>query len=110
LALTAGERDRLFAQHRRQAVENWILSLETLPQSVRDARSGDIVDPETQWHRHHAGRSGEIGRWRRMLKPWQVAAVEREMQEWMAHFCYGPAPMFGTLAYTLRFGDFSVKL
>jgi hypothetical protein len=108
--LPVEERDRLFAQHSRGAIENFISLLETLPRAVRDARSGDVVDLETQWHRHHAGRSGEVGRWRRMLTPWQVAAVEREMQEWMAHFGYAPAPMFSTPAYTLRVGSFSVKL
>jgi len=109
-ALPAAERDLLFAQHARAAVEGWIAALETQPQSVRDARSGDIFDPETQWHRHHAGRSGEVGRWRRMLLPWQVAAVEREMGAWMARFGYAPAPAVAAPAYTLRVGTFSVKL
>jgi hypothetical protein len=107
--LPADERDRLFAQHRRGAVEGLIATLESLPQAQRDARSGDIFDPETQWHRHHAGRSGEVGRWRRMLMPGQVAAIEREMRAWMARFDYAAAPAF-VPAYTLNVGTVSLKL
>jgi transcriptional regulator with XRE-family HTH domain len=109
VTLPAADRDRLFAQHRRTAVEGFVATLENLPQAKRDARSGDIFDPESQWHRHHAGRSGEVGRWRRMLMPGQVAAIEREMREWMARFDYQPAPLFAP-AYTLNVGTFSVKL
>ena len=107
--LPAAERDRLFAAHRRAAVEGLIAGLDDLPQAQRDARSGDIFDPETQWHRHHAGRSGEVGRWRRMLLPGQAAAVEREMRELMARFDYPPAPALAP-AYTLNVGTFSLKL
>jgi hypothetical protein len=38
--------------------------------------SGDRLDPRTHWHTHHAGRSGEIGRWRHMLSAAQAAEVE----------------------------------
>jgi len=107
--LPAAERDRLFAQHRRTAIEGLIAALDSLPQAQRDARSGDIFDPETQWHRHHAGRSGEVGRWRRMLMPGQADAVEREMREWMARFDYAVAPAFAA-GYTLNVGTFSLKL
>lgn len=106
--LLAAERDRLFAEHSRAAVEGWIATLDALPQAQRDARSGDIFDPETQWHRHHAGRTGEVGRWRRMLTQWQVAAVEQEMQDWMVQFGYPPAVVFNP-GYTLRVGTFSLK-
>jgi hypothetical protein len=105
--LAADQRDRLFAQFTRSAVEGWISALNALPQSVRDARSGDVFDPETQWHRHHAGRTGEIGRWRRMLTPAQVAAVEGRMREWMAKFGY-PTTIRGP-GYTLRVGAFSLQ-
>jgi hypothetical protein len=106
--LPAAARDRLFAQHRRAAIEGVIATLEALPQAQRDARSGDIFDPETQWHRHHAGRSGEVGRWRRMLMPWQATAIEQEMRAWMARFDYAVAPSLAG-GYTLNVGTFSLK-
>ena len=109
IALAPADRDRIFEKHRRTAVEGFVAGLENLPQAQRDARSGDIFDPETQWHRHHAGRNGEIGRWRRMLMPGQVSAIEREMRDWMARFGYEPAPLFAP-AYSLNVGSFSVKL
>jgi hypothetical protein len=109
VTLPPADRDRLFAQHRRAAVEGMIATLETLPQAQRDARSGDIFDPETQWHRHHAGRNGEVGRWRRMLMPGQVAAIEQEMRAWMARFDYQVAPPF-VPSYTLNVGTLSLKL
>ncbi len=109
VALPAEARDRLFAQYRRGAVEGFVAALDTLPQAVRDARSGDIFDPETQWHRHHAGRSGEVGRWRRTLMPGQVGAIEREMRDWMARFDYEAAPASAP-TYNLNVGSFSVKL
>jgi hypothetical protein len=109
ITLPPADRDRIFAQYRRTAVEGFVASLDSLPQAQRDARSGDIFDPETQWHRHHAGRSGEVGRWRRMLMPGQVSAIEHEMRDWMARFGYEPAPLFAP-AYSLNVGSFSVKL
>ena len=42
----------------------------------------------SQWHRHHAGRSGEIGRWRRRLTAPQVVAIEQHLQDWMAAYGY----------------------
>jgi hypothetical protein len=105
--LPADERERLFAQHSRAAVESWISSLDALPQSVRDGRSGDIFDPQTQWHRHHAGRTGEVGRWRRMLTPDAVAAVEGELRGWMQRFGY--ASTIRGPGYTLRVGAFRVQ-
>ena len=46
--------------------------------------SGDVLDLTTQWHRHHANRTGEIGRWRHELTLPQVAGVEQRLQDWMA--------------------------
>jgi hypothetical protein len=42
----------------------------------------------THWHTHHAGRTGEIGRWRQMLTEEQVLEVERLLGDWMDRFCY----------------------
>jgi hypothetical protein len=108
-ALPPADCAALFAQYRRTAVEGFVAKLDSLPQAQRDARSGDIFDPETQWHRHHAGRSGEVGRWRRTLLPAQVTAIEREMRDWMARFDYPAAPPFAP-TYTLNVGTFSLKL
>ena len=48
------------------AIEAFIARLEDLPATLRHV-SGDVFDTVSQWHKHHAGRSGEIGRWRRRL-------------------------------------------
>jgi hypothetical protein len=85
-ALETGARERLFAASRRAAIEDYIAGLESLPTVVKDARSGDVVDTDTQWHRHHAGRSGEIGRWRRMLPPEAAQVIEARMGAWMRAF------------------------
>ena len=107
--LSPGVRDALFVQSRRGAIEAAISGLGALPQAVRDPRSGDIFDPETQWHKHHAGRSGEVGRWRRALAPAQVSAIEQEMAEWMARFGYERAPPQVVMGYSLRVGSVSFK-
>jgi hypothetical protein len=81
-------RRRIFAETSRAAVERFIAGLGTLPGALHDPASGDVHDPETQWHRHHAGRSGETGRWRRMLREVQVRAVEGAMADWMDRHGY----------------------
>jgi hypothetical protein len=99
-ALPTSVRERLFAEHTRSAVEAVIATL--------GARHNENAgDPETQWHRHHAGRTGEIGRWRRMLTHAQVAAIEGAMREWMAKFGY-PTTVWGP-GYMLRVGAFSLQ-
>jgi hypothetical protein len=100
-ALPVGERDRLFAHHDRAAVEALIA---TFGQGHNDSAG----DAETQWHRHHAGRSGEVGRWRRMLRPEQAAAVENELREWLQRFGY--ATTIRGPGYALRLGTFSVRM
>ncbi len=86
---------RIFADYRRDAVERFIGGLESLPQAHHDARSGDVFDPETQWHKHHAGRTGEVGRWRGTLAFGQPAAVERALADWMERHGYEKAAPFG---------------
>ena len=107
-SLTPEAQERLFKESRRGAIEAVISQLGALPKAQRDARSGDIFDPETQWHAHHAGRSGEIGRWRRALSAEQVQAVEQELGDWMAKFGYTPAPR-PNLGYSLSVGSISFK-
>ena len=96
VGLAAENRARIFAANQRAAVEAAIGALPALPTAVRHAPSGDIYDPQTQWHAHHAGRSGEIGRWRGMLRARQVRAVEAELSEFMQRFGYFTPPLFAT--------------
>ena len=86
--LAAADRARIFAETRRQAIEREIAGLAERPATLRDAASGDLVDPATQWHSHHAHCSGEIGRWRHMLALAEVAVIEQTMQPCMAAFGY----------------------
>ncbi len=92
--LPAAQRARIFEGSRRRAVEAVITGLETLPTAQRHPPSGDIFDPQTQWHAHHAGRTGEIGRWRHMLRARQVRAVEAELSDFMTRFGYLTPPLF----------------
>jgi hypothetical protein len=54
--------------------------MDRLPGILQDRVSGDRLDPQTHWHTHHAGRTGEIGRWRRELSPAQADAVVERLQ------------------------------
>jgi hypothetical protein len=86
--LTVSDRARIFAEMRRPAIETLIARLDSSATTQRHDASGDVVDTATQWHKHHAHRTGEVGRWRHMLTPQQAAAVEQQMQDWMAAFGY----------------------
>jgi hypothetical protein len=88
--LTAGQRADLFEGSRRAVIEAKIARLEELPTSFTDKRSGDVVDTDTQWHRHHANRTGEVGRWRRMLPPEAIQVIEARLAAWMEKFGYAP--------------------
>ena len=80
-------RDEIFGMTRRPAVEAFISELERRPTTITD-RDGDVYDLASQWHRHHAGRTGECGRWRRMLYPAQVQGVQTTLRDWMECFGY----------------------
>jgi len=101
--LAAADRARIFAEMGRPAIEAFIAGLEDLPTAWRNAASGDVVDTVIQWHTHHGHRSGEIGRWRRLLNAPQVAAIEQNLQDWMAAFGY-PAEV---AKYKLTIGPFA---
>ncbi len=88
--LTPAQRAALFEGSRRAVIEAKIARLEELPTSHKDARSGDVVDTDTQWHRHHANRTGEVGRWRRMLPADAIRVIEARLAAWMARFGYEP--------------------
>ena len=92
--LTQADRGRIFDGSRRTAVEQMIGGLPSLPGAILHPPSGDIHDPQTQWHTHHAGRTGEIGRWRHMLRARQVRTVEAELAEFMTRFGYLTPPLF----------------
>src|ERR1700722_531188 len=88
--LREADRTEIFAANSRTSVEGRIATLHTLPTAIHDTCSGDIVDPATQWHRHHANRSGEVGRWRHLLTLAEVAMVEHRLGDWMRWFGYPP--------------------
>jgi len=67
---------KIFAANARAAVEAHIAAMPGRSDILRDNVSGDLLDPQTQWHSHHAGRGGEIGRWRHALSAAQVAEVQ----------------------------------
>jgi len=87
-ALPAEAVATIHAQTTRAAIDSFVSGLATLPTAIADRGTGDVVDTVTQWHSHHAGRTGEVGRWRRLLKPDQVAAIESRLGDWMAAFNY----------------------
>jgi len=72
--------EEIFSSLSREAVEQHIARLPELPGILQDIKSGDRLDPQTHWHTHHAGRSGEIGRWRHQLTPTQARAVEDRLR------------------------------
>ncbi len=86
-ALSQCRRDEIFRVSRRPAVEAFIAKLAYLPDTIVD-RDGDMYDLASHWHRHHAGRTGEIGRWRRLLYPAQVQGIEATLRDWMECFAY----------------------
>ena len=88
--LGAQAREELFAQSRRAAIEAKIARLKDLPTAWHNPATGDVVDRDTQWHLHHAGRSGENGRWRRLLPPEAASHVEQRLDGFMRRFGYLP--------------------
>jgi hypothetical protein len=87
-ALPAGTHGRIVSELRREAIEDFISRLPLLPTAICDPKSGDLYDQRTHWHRHHAGRTGAIGRWQQRLVPGQVMIAESTLQTWMEQFGY----------------------
>jgi Sulfotransferase domain len=87
-SLSASDRTRIFESSRRAAVEALIAELPRQRTTMKDISTEDLMDPVTHWHSHHAGRNGEIGRWRHMLTKEQVIEVERRLGDWMDRFSY----------------------
>ena len=80
-------RDRIFHDTRRPAIEALIARLDERPTAIVD-QDGDVYDRASHWHRHHAGRDGVSGRWRRLLYPAQIHGIETSLGDWMALFGY----------------------
>lgn len=87
--LSPQDRDRLFQQTRRTAIEAMIQEFDP-NETVDDGFPGHRVHMETQWHTHHLNRTGEVGRWRHTLDATQVKEVERRLGPWMERFGYHP--------------------
>jgi hypothetical protein len=82
------DRDRIFEESRRENVEKLISNLEQLPGARRAGE--DLFDLDTQWHKLHAGRTGEVGKWRRTLSEGQIARIEARLHDRMANLDYKP--------------------
>jgi hypothetical protein len=88
--LARADRTRIFAATRRHELERYIATMAGKPSVLINRESGDLLDPTTHWHTHHAGRTGEISRWRRLLSAAQVLIVNDKMSDWMTDNLYPP--------------------
>jgi hypothetical protein len=90
--LPASETKRVFAGLRREAVDAFIAGMDKKPttQTAFNKLTGqqDVFNVATGWHRHHAGRTGEVGRWHRDLSDPQIRAIEQLMRPWMERVGY----------------------
>lgn len=71
----------------RPEVEKHIRQMPQMTNVLKSAGSGDLLDVKTQWHSHHAGRNGEIGKWKRILAAQQAAEVERRLSFHLERLC-----------------------
>jgi Sulfotransferase domain len=94
------DRDRIFEESRRENVEKLISTLEQLPGSQRAGE--DLFDLDTQWHKLHAGRTGEIGKWRRTLSEGQMTRIEARLYDWMGSLEYTPTRQPGLIARLMK--------
>ncbi len=79
--LTDVAAQRIFDANRREEVEKYIAKMPRMQGVLQDRVSGDRLDPRTHWHTHHAGRDGEMGRWRHMLSDVQAVAVVAKLRD-----------------------------
>jgi hypothetical protein len=96
--LAPQEQARIFDETRRAAIEQYIAGIEKMPTTLWSRQTGDYLDPATHWHRHHANRTGEIGRWRHVLSPGKTAIIEANLADWTAEFGYASSPPATTCA------------
>jgi hypothetical protein len=109
--LPGDESARIFAALGRDAVDAFIADMDAQP-TTRTAFNPvtgqhDVVNVATGWHRHHGGRSGEVGRWRRALTEAQLQAIEQRMRPWMERVGYD-SPASRGAAYRLSIGRYGV--
>jgi hypothetical protein len=86
--LAAEQRQALFEATRRHVIERHIAGMARKPGVLINKESGDLLDPGTHWHSHHANRTGEVGRWRRALSGSQIAEVREALAPWLARNFY----------------------
>lgn len=108
IEITPGAAAAIFVAHRREAVERFIAGMKDAP-GTRPNGPEDWYDVATQWHRHHAGRDGEIGRWKRLLLPGQPNAIEADCGLFMDRFGYQRAPLHQP-GYALKVGGFKLDI
>jgi hypothetical protein len=70
----------IFENLQRKNVEKYIAGMRQMPGILQNRESGDLLDPRTHWHTHHAGRSGETGRWQHELTLEQARAVQDRLR------------------------------
>jgi hypothetical protein len=111
-ALSDADARRIFSEMRREEVERFIAAMDERPTVTTYFNeiigADDTLDEITGWHKHHAGRRGEDGRWRRELAASEVAAIELRLRKWMERFGYPPetpAPP----PYVLTVGRFEIS-
>jgi hypothetical protein len=86
--INAADTARIFTETRRSAIEAFIKTFPDVPSVVGQPEPDHLVDLDTQWHTHHVGRDGEVGRWRRMLTDSQVQSINAHLAEPMMRFGY----------------------
>jgi hypothetical protein len=109
--LPVAECARIFAALRREAVDAFIAEIDGKPttQGGFNAVIGqhDVFNVATGWHKHHAGRKGEVGRWHRDLSDAQVQAIEQRLRPLMERMGYDLPASWGA-AYRLGIGRYGV--
>jgi hypothetical protein len=86
--LEAADSARIYAETRRSAIESFINTFPQVASVVGQPEPGHFVDLNTQWHTHHVGRDGEIGRWRKMLTTSQITVVNEQLADLMIRLGY----------------------
>jgi len=84
-ALEASAAERIFSGLTRPEVEKHIARMPQMRGMLKSIESGDLLDPVSHWHSHHAGRTGKTMKWREVLTDSQVQEIERRL---------GPPPAF----------------
>ena len=88
--LNDADKVRIYSETRRSYIEAFIKTFPHVSSIVAQPEPGHLVDLDTQWHTHHGGRDGEVGRWRRMLTASQISVVNKRLAESMVCFGYQP--------------------